>query len=135
MERQSGFARGQVGDLEILPGDSMPPTGTDSFHPCLFGGKAGSIALVAVGLTLHISDLPWGVNPLYELLAEASDGLANAIDLRQIHSGTNDHLNSVPEVVMVSRPCLTPLVLIKASATLRTSADLPRTTRTSRQLS
>ena len=40
-----------------------------------------------------------------------------------------------PVVVMVKRPCLTPLALISASAIFFTAAAVPLTTSTSRQLS
>ena len=50
-------------------------------------------------------------------------------------AGADNHLSSCPVVIMVSRPCFTPFVLISRSATFLTTADLPRTTSTSRQLS
>jgi hypothetical protein len=48
--------------------------------------------------------------------------------------GPASYSNSAADVLMVRRPCFTPFVLMRTSATLRTSPDLPFTTRTSRQL-
>ena len=60
------------------------------------------------------------------------DGLANAVYLSEIDASSNDH-SSAPVEMMVRSPCLTPLVLIKASTSFFPARAFPLTTRTSRQ--
>src|SRR5207237_9501342 len=84
-------------------------------------------------LGVDIGDIGGGVDALDKSRAESFDGGADARHFGEIDTGAHDHLSPAP--VMVSRPCLTPLVLMRMSATLRTSPALPRTTSTSRQLS
>ena len=55
--------------------------------------------------------------------AVALDGGADAGHFGQVDAGPDDH-SSAPGVVMVRRPCLTPLVLIRASAMLLHVAGL-----------
>jgi len=64
----------------------------------------------------------------------ALDRHANPVHLSKIYARSDDH-SSAPVEVMVSRPCFTPLVLIRASAIFLTAPAFPLTTRTSRQLS
>src|SRR6185436_16681420 len=86
-------------------------------------------------LALHVRDFRRSVDAFDEPLPVSLDRRADPRHLRQVHPGPDDHFSSNPEVVIVSRPCLTPLVLIRVSATFRTSAERPRTTSTSRQWS
>src|SRR6185369_6880467 len=123
MEAKRRLSGRQVGHLEILPGDAALPARADGFHARFLGREARRIAFVTVGLTFYVSDLPGGIDAIHEARSVALDGGADAWYLRQIHTGAHDHFNSDPVVVMVSRPCFTPLVLMRASATLRTSAD------------
>ena len=135
LQPQRGLAGRQIGHFEILPGDAALPARADGLHAGLFGREARGVAFVAVGLALHVRDLRGREDAAGETRPEALDGGADARHLGQIHAGAHDHFRSAPEVVMVSRPCLTPLALISVSAILRTSPDLPRTTMTSRQWS
>src|SRR5260370_32126066 len=135
METQRGFSARQVGHFEILPGDAAPPARADSLHTRFLGGEARRITFELIGLPLHIRDLRRCVNAVDEFLPVALDRCLDARDFRQVQPRADDHFSSCPVVVMVKRPCLTPFVLISTSATRRTAADLPRTTRTSRQLS
>src|SRR5215813_5112881 len=118
-----------------MPGDSALPTRADGLHARLFGREARRVALKPVRPLLHIGDFAGSEDAIDKSRAKTFDGFADPIDFGQVHAGTDDHFNSAPVVVMVSRPCLTPFVLIRTSATLRTSPDRPRTTSTSRQLS
>src|SRR3954454_19061003 len=113
----------------------MPPSCADSLHAGFLCGKARGVAFVSIRLALHVSDLARGEDPVDELPSKALDGRSNARHLGKVHARPDDHFSSVPEVVIVRRPCFTPLVLMSVSATCRTSADLPRTTTTSRQWS
>src|SRR5713101_3608559 len=135
MQSQGGPSGGQVGNFKILPAHASPPTRSDGFHGRLFGCEAPGITLITVGLPFHIGDLAGGVNALGKALTVTVDGLADASDLSKVHARAQDHFSSAPEVVIVRRPCLTPLVLISASAIFLTAPALPRTTSTSRQLS
>src|SRR5216684_340469 len=134
MELQCRAAGRQIRDLEVAPANSPFPARADCFHAGFLGGEARGIAFVLVGLSLHISNLFFGVDALDESLAVPLNCLANAAHFRQIDADSNDH-NSAPVEVMVSRPCFTPLVLIKVSAIFFTTLALPFTTNTSRQLS
>src|ERR1019366_3385031 len=107
----------------------------DGFHAGFFGRKPRREALKLIGLPLDVGDLCRRINPFDKTRPETRDRFANPRNLAQVDARTDDHFNSAPEVVVVRRPCFTPLVLISASATFRTSADLPRTTSTSRQWS
>ena len=133
--RSVGFPLGRFATSKSCQRDSAPPTRPDRLHARFLGGEARRIPFELIRLALHIRDLPRRVDTLDELLPEALDRCLYARDLRQIHSRADNHLSSCPVVVMVSRPCFTPFVLISTSATFRTTADLPRTTSTSRQLS
>src|SRR5215471_110068 len=131
-----GWTAGRkIGDLEILPADAALPTGADGFHTGFLSGETAGVALEAVGSPLHVGDLSGRVDALDEAGAIARDVGADAVHLGQVDAGPKDHFNSAPEVVMVRRPCLTPLVLIRASAIFCTAPAFPRTTSTSRQLS
>src|SRR4029077_3571275 len=121
-------------NLEVLPANAASPARANGLHGGLLGGKTCRIALVAIRFPLDVGDFSNGVNAIGKASTVAFDGLANAVDLRQIDSQADDH-NSAPVDVMVNRPCLTPLVLIKASAIFLTALTRPLTTRTSRQLS
>src|ERR1035437_8958957 len=133
MEQQRRLSAPQVGHFEILPGDTAAPARADRLHAGFLGGEARGVSLVLVGLALHVRDFRRRVDAADEFLSVALDGCPYARDFRQIHAGADDHLNSFPVVVMVSRPCLTPFAVISISATFRTTALCPRTTRTSRQ--
>src|ERR1035438_6624072 len=135
VQPQRGFSRRQVGYLEILPGYPVSPAGADGFHARFLGRKPRRKALEAVRFALHVSDLRRRVDALDEAPAIALDQVAHARYLCQIHSRADDHLISAPEVVRVSRPCLTPFVLINASASERTPPARPRITITSRHRS
>src|SRR5258708_1858291 len=110
------------------------PSRPEGFHAGFFCREPCRVPLEPVRFPLHVSDLPWGVNALDEPRSEASDGGLHSRDFGQIDTGSDDH-RSAPELVIVSRPCLTPLVLMSASAIFFTAVDEPFTTRTSRQLS
>ena len=133
--RSVGFPLGRFATSKSCQRDSAPPAGADGLHAGFLGGEARRITFELVRLALHIGDLPGRVDTVDEFLSEALDRCLYARDFRQIHAGPDNHLSSCPVVVMVSRPCFTPFVLISTSATFRTTADLPRTTSTSRQLS
>src|ERR1019366_2312213 len=133
VEKQRRLPAPQVSHFEILPGDTVPPARADRLHAGFLGSEARGVAFVLVGLALHICDLRGRVDAPDEFLSVALDGCPYARDFRQIHAGADDHFSSLPVVVMVSLPCLTPFVEISISATFRTTALLPRTTRTSRQ--
>jgi hypothetical protein len=134
VELQRRPAGRQVRHLEIAPANSTLPTRADCFHAGLLSGEARSVAFVLIGLSLYVSDLFFSVDALDESLAMPLDGLANPVHFRQVDADSNNH-NSTPVEVMVSLPCFTPLVLIKASAIFFTTLALPFTTNTSRQLS
>src|SRR5260370_36059028 len=133
MQTQRGTSAGQIHNLKILPLHTMSPTGADRLHARFLSGKPGSIALVLIRFALHIGDLGWSKKTIGEPLPVPFDCRANAVDFRYIDPRT-DNVTPTPVVVIVRRPCLTPLVEIRASAILRTSPALPFTTRTSRQL-
>src|SRR5437870_8847211 len=118
-----------------MPSNTAFPTGADRLHAGLFGGEATCVTLETVRLALDIGDLARRVNALDEAPAETRDRLADAVDFGQVHARPHDHFSSAPDVVIVRRPCLTPLVEISASAIFCTAPAFPRTTRTSRQLS
>jgi|SRR5579864_5313617 len=124
----------QVGNLEVLPANPAFPACTDGLHTGLFSGKTRGIALVRVRFSLDVGNFGGGINTVGKTPAVALDGGANAGDLHQVDSDADDH-NSAPVDVMVRRPCLTPFVLIKASAIFLTALTRPLTTSTSRQLS
>src|SRR5262249_39892902 len=135
MQGEGGGPGGQIRPLEIAPADAVFPPRPDRLHPRLFRGEASGVALEAVRLPLGVGDLRVRIDALDKSLAVACDSFPNPTDFSQIDASAQDHYNPAPEVVIVSLPCLTPLVLIKASAILRTAPALPRTTSTSRQLS
>src|SRR5579863_2246545 len=116
MEFERGAARGEIGYFEILPADAALPAGAYGLHAGFLGGKAAGIAFEAVGFALDIGDLGRGVDAVDETAAIARDGGADAVDFGEVHAGSQNHFSSAPDVVMVRRPCLTPLVLMRASA-------------------
>ena len=131
---QCGAPGGQVLHFKVLPTDAAFPPRANRLHPRFLGGESCGVAFKAVGLALYVGYFGGRVNALDETLSVPLDGPANAVYLGQIDARSNDH-SSAPVEVMVRRPCLTPLVLIKASAIFFTAAAFPFTTRTSRQLS
>src|SRR5205085_1107763 len=110
------------------------PACADRLHPGFFRGKPPGVAFKLVSLALDIRNLARSINSLRKPLPIALNRLPNTTHLRQIDSSPENQ-SSAPDVVMVRRPCFTPLVLINASANFRTAPALPRTTSTSRQLS
>src|SRR5713226_8241054 len=134
VELQRRPAGGEVNYFEVFPANTAPPAGADRFHSGLLGGKTRRIALVAVCFPLHIGDLGGSINSIQEAVPITFDRCTDAVHLRQVDAGSHNH-SSAPVVVMVSRPCFTPLVLSKASAIFFTTLALPLTTSTSRQLS
>src|SRR5581483_5832540 len=135
VELQGRLPRDQVRHFKILPPDPVTPPRPDRLHSRFFGREARRVPLELVGLTLHVGDLPRRVNALDEFLPEPLNRRFDARHFRQINSCAHDHFSPAPDVVIVSRPCFTPFVLISTSAIFRTAADLPFTIRTSRQLS
>lgn len=134
MQLKRGSSGRQIGDLEILPANPAFPASADGLHAGFLGCEAGGIAFVTIRFPLDVGNLRGGINTAGKPTAVAFYGRANAVDFRQVDSDADDH-NSAPVDVMVSRPCLTPLVLIKASAIFLTTLTRPLTTSTSRQLS
>jgi hypothetical protein len=134
VELQRRPSRCEICDFKVLPADAVPPSGAKCFHRCFLGRKAGRVALITIRLALNVSNFGGCVNAIDKALPVAFDGVTNPMDFRQIDAETDDH-NSAPVDVMVKRPCLTPLVLIKASAIFFTVLARPLTTSTSRQLS
>jgi hypothetical protein len=124
----------QIRYLKVPPTDPTSPACSDGFHPRFLGGESRGIALVAVGFALDVCNFGGRIDALDEAPAVTFDRRANAVYLGEIHARSDYH-NSAPVEVMVRRPCLTPLVLIKASAIFLTAAAFPFTTSTSRQLS
>ena len=54
VESECGPATGQIGDLEIVPGDSAAPSSSQRLHTRLFGCKPGRVTLKLVRLPFDI---------------------------------------------------------------------------------
>ena len=131
---QRRTAGGKIGHFEIAPPDASAPSGAQRFHPGFLGGEARGVALIPIRFALRVGDFAIGEDAVLETLAMALDRFAEPADFAQIHARADDH-SSAPVVVMVRRPCLTPLVEMSASAIFRTADALPLSTITSRQWS
>ena len=134
VKRKRGAPASQIDDLQIAPPEPPSPAGSQCLHSCLFCCKSGRKSLKNVRLALGVRDFTIRKNPELEASSVPLDGLPYSRNFAQIHTRAKDH-NSAPLVVMVSRPCLTPLVEISASAIFCTTAALPFRINTSRQLS
>ena len=134
MKAQNRPAGRQIRYFKILPAHSAAPPGSNSFHARFFSREPRRIALKPIGFALDVSDLGCGEYTVDKALPVAFDGFPDAIHLREIDTGSNNQ-SAAPVEVIVSFPCLIPLVLIKASAMAFTSLDRPFITSTSRQLS
>src|ERR1700722_10334587 len=77
VQPQRGAARRKIGDLKILPAHAALPARADRLHPRFLGRKPAGIALEAIGLALHISDLAVRVNAADEAVAIPPDSVAD----------------------------------------------------------
>src|SRR5581483_5487630 len=128
-ERRTAAA--EVGHFNIAPAESAAPAGAERFHAGLFRCEARGVALETIGFTFCIGDFAIGENASLETVAVAFEGFLHARDLAQIDARADDH-RPAPLVVMVRRPCFTPLVEMSASASFCTCAAFPLRIRTSR---
>ena|ERR1700722_660595 len=110
-----GATGGEVGYFEIAPADAASPTGSQGFHSSFLGGEPCGIAFIEIGFALGVCDFAIGEDTFLETAAVAGEGVFDPRNFAQIDSGSDDH-DPPPGEVMVSRPCITPLVDISASA-------------------
>src|ERR1700733_9403342 len=96
MEAKGRLARGQVGHFEILPPYAVAPSRADGLHAGLFGGEARGVALVAVRLPLHVSNLGGGINALRKARPESFDRRLDAWHFREVDARPDDHLRPLP---------------------------------------
>ena len=134
MEPERWFARGHVGDFKVAETYPVAPARPDCLHAGFLGGKPRGVPLEAIRFALDVGDFRGGEDPLQESSAVTLNRRADPRHFTKIHAGADNHSPS-PLLVRVRRPCLTPFVLISASAIFLTADAFPRRTSTSRQLS
>jgi hypothetical protein len=84
-------ASGRSPHFDIPPGHATIPARADRFHGGFFGGEASGVALCLVRLGLAITDFVGRENALQEAPPEAFDGPRDAVHLRNIDTGSDDH--------------------------------------------
>src|SRR5579862_120032 len=91
MESHGGTAPGHARDFAVAPAHAMIPSGAECFHRGFLCCESRSITLKAVRLRVAIANLPGSKNALYETVAKALDGLADAGNLGDIDACAYDH--------------------------------------------
>src|SRR5579884_996580 len=92
MKDERGASPWHAAYLDVSPGDTVIPTGSDSFHAGLFGGEACRVTLYTVGFLVAIQDLALGIDPANESVAETRNGFGNAWHFGDVDAGSNNHL-------------------------------------------
>src|ERR1700761_5226704 len=75
--------------LKFIPGDAAADPRPQSFCRCFFGGKAGRETFRAGAFATAIGDLIIGENAAQKTVAIALDRLRDALNLDQIHAGSD----------------------------------------------
>ena len=79
--------------FDISPPDAMVPSCAQRLHTRFLGSKAGSIAFEATGFPLAVLNLALSEDAMQKPLPKALYRFTDARNLRDIHSGADNHGN------------------------------------------
>src|SRR5215472_3495953 len=92
MKLQRRTARRQVGDFEIVPGDTPSPAGSERLHPRFFRGEPRCISFIKIGFSLRVCDFAGGEDAVPEPRAmRCFHGVFQPWYFANVDSSSNNH--------------------------------------------
>ena len=91
MQVEFRLARGQTFDFDILPFDACRPTGTQRLECGFLCGEPGGIVDLRLSAFLAVLNLTFCIYSIEKTVAEALDGMAEALVLNHINADAGDH--------------------------------------------
>jgi hypothetical protein len=96
MQTQNWATAGCVSYFDTCPDNPAGGSGAQRFHRGFFGGKARGKTFGGVLFTLALPNLLLGKDASQKAIAKARDGLRDARNFTDVHSGSYDHqVNSI----------------------------------------
>lgn len=94
---ECGTLAGEALYFDFFPRDTVLDSGAQCFGSSLFCGKSGGEAFGKGNFSLAEGDFFWRIYPAEKAIAEALDGMGDALDFDQIHASTNEHGGTLPQ--------------------------------------
>ena len=78
-------------NLHVLPCNPTTKAGSDGFHACLLGGKAGGQALSSIELAATVTNFFCSKHALEKAFAVTLQRAPDSRDFRDVNTGAKDH--------------------------------------------